>query len=94
MLCYAYHICEPLDRGTQRNINQSNRNGGECVNIAWGRQCRANMMLKGMTYNDLVELTGYSRIYLSKVINGKKQISEQALRNISKALEVDPKLYK
>lgn len=59
----------------------------------WGRQCRANMMLKGMTYYDLVRLTGYSRIYLSKVINGKVKASDEALETISKTLEVDKSIY-
>ena len=59
----------------------------------WGRRCKAQMTLNGLTLADVCEKTGYGRTYLSAIINGRVIVPPETAEKISKALDVDVALY-
>lgn len=54
----------------------------------WGKEVRKTLIDKDMDLNDLAELTGYTRQYLSMVISGKRQFAYEAEEKISIALGI------
>lgn len=55
----------------------------------WGKQCRAQMMLQGMTLRELSEAVGLSYSYVSAIINGRVVVPEETIEKINIALGVD-----
>jgi len=59
----------------------------------WGRQCKSQMILLGKTLASLSEEVGFSKFYVSGVINGRVAGGENAVEKISRALGVSADLY-
>lgn len=55
----------------------------------WGRQCKIQMAALDKTLEDISKETGYSRTYISSIINGRTIVPEDTKQKISAALEVD-----
>lgn len=55
----------------------------------WGRQCKIQMAALDKTLEDISKETGYSRTYISSIINGRTIVPEDTKQKISTALEVD-----
>lgn len=56
---------------------------------SWGKQCKAQMMLQGLTLKELSEQVGLSNTYVSAIINGRIVAPEETVDKISRALQVD-----
>lgn len=54
----------------------------------WGRQCKAQMVLQGISLKDLSKTVGLSNTYVSAVINGRMVVPAETTEKISKALNV------
>ncbi len=54
----------------------------------WGKQCKVKMILSGMTLQDVSDITGYSRTYISAVINGRMIVPQETIKRITAALKV------
>lgn len=54
----------------------------------WGRKCKAQMVLLGMTLKDLSGSVGLSPTYVSAIINGRTFAPEETVEKINKALRV------
>ena len=54
----------------------------------WGRQCKAQMILQGITLKELSKKVGLSHTYVSAVINGRVMVPEETTDKISKALNI------
>lgn len=55
----------------------------------WGVQCKMQMVALGKTLADLSDSTGFSRTYISAIINGRVVVPESTRSKISKELKVD-----
>lgn len=54
----------------------------------WGRQCKAQMAIMGLSLKDLSETVGLTNTYVSAIINGRIIASEEAVEKINKALQI------
>lgn len=54
----------------------------------WGRKCKAQLALKGITLSGLSDATGLSRTYLSSIINGRVTVPDETIDKINKALDL------
>ena len=55
---------------------------------AWGRQCKAQMVLIPKPLTALSEETGYTTTYISSIINGRVKAPQETALKITKALDV------
>ena len=55
----------------------------------WGKQCKAQMVLKGKSLADISNETKLSKTYISAIINGRVVVPDETAKAISDALEVD-----
>ena len=60
---------------------------------AWGRICKAQMVILDKSLNDMCTESGFSRSYVSGIMNGRIYGPPEAIEKISSTLNVDPKLY-
>lgn len=58
----------------------------------WGKQCKIQMVNLGKTLTDLSKETGFSRTYISAIINGRVIAPMETKQKISENLLVDPNL--
>jgi len=54
----------------------------------WGKQCKVQMALLGLSLKDLSEAVGLSNTYVSAIINGRVVAPEETVDKISRALQV------
>lgn len=54
----------------------------------WGKQCKAQMMILGLSLKELSEIVGLSHTYVSAIINGRIIVPEETVKKISNALQV------
>ena len=54
----------------------------------WGKQCKAQMMILGLSLKELSEIVGLSHTYVSAIINGRIIVPEETVKKISNALHV------
>lgn len=59
----------------------------------WGRKCKMQMICLGKTLGDVSKDTGFSRTYISAIINGRVLGPKETVRKISVALNVNERLY-
>ncbi len=57
---------------------------------SWGRQCKAQMVIKNLSLEELSVSIGLSRTYISAIINGRVAAPDETVKKISKALGVAP----
>ena len=57
----------------------------------WGKECKKKMIDNNVSLENVSETTGYSRTYISAIINNRMSAPESTKIVISKALDVDPK---
>lgn len=55
----------------------------------WGRQCKAQMIVLGISLKDLAKSVGLSPNYVSAIINGRMIAPEENVQKISDTLQVD-----
>ena len=55
----------------------------------WGKQCKIQMVTLDKSLVDLSKETGYSRTYISSIINGRVVAPVDTVQKISSALHVD-----
>lgn len=55
----------------------------------WGKMCKIQMVAMDKSLSDLSIETGYSRTYISAIINGRMVVPEETMQKISKALDVE-----
>lgn len=55
----------------------------------WGKRCKVQMVMLDKSLADISKETGYTRPYISAVINGRQIASEEAYKKISEVLMVD-----
>lgn len=55
----------------------------------WGKQCKMQMISLGKSLTDISRETGFSRTYISAIINGRIVAPEETKHKISKSLSVD-----
>lgn len=55
----------------------------------WGKRCKVQMVMLDKNLADISKETGYTRPYISAVINGRQIASEEAYKKISEVLKVD-----
>ena len=60
----------------------------------WGKQCKVQMMLLGLSLKELSEIVGLSHTYVSAIINGRIVVPEETVKKISKALQVKEAVIK
>lgn len=58
----------------------------------WGKQCKVQMLLMGISLQDLSNKTGYSRTYISAVMNGRIISPMETVKKITDALGVPMEL--
>ncbi len=56
----------------------------------WGRQCKAQMILKNLTLKELSISTCLSKTYISAIINGRIVAPDETVQKINKALGMQP----
>ncbi len=57
----------------------------------WGRMCKAQMILLDLSLDDVAKKAGFSRSYVSAVINGRVIVPEESRQKIGEVLKVgDP----
>lgn len=54
----------------------------------WGRQCKAQMILKNLTLEELSASAGFSKTYISAIINGRIVAPDETVQKINAALEI------
>lgn len=54
----------------------------------WGRQCKVQMALLGVSLKDLSKMVGLSNTYVSSIINGRVVAPEDTVAKINQALQV------
>lgn len=54
----------------------------------WGKQCKVQMAVLGLTLKDLSEAVGLTNTYVSAIINGRVIAPEETIEKINKALQV------
>ena len=52
----------------------------------WGRQCKAQMALQGLTLKELAAAAGLSHTYVSAIINGRTVAPQETVEKINGAL--------
>lgn len=55
----------------------------------WGKRCKVQMVMLDKSLADISKETGYTRPYISSVINGRQIASAEAYKKISEVLQVD-----
>lgn len=55
----------------------------------WGKQCKAQMTLQGLTLKELSEAVGLSHTYVSAIINGRIIAPQETVEKINKVLKPD-----
>lgn len=55
----------------------------------WGKQCKAQMILQGLTLKELSKAVGLSPTYVSAIINGRMIVPQETKEKINKALQVN-----
>lgn len=55
----------------------------------WGKMCKIQMVAMDKSLSDLSIETGYSRTYISAIINGRIVVPEETMQKISNALDVE-----
>jgi cyanate lyase len=55
----------------------------------WGLQCKSQMVLNGLSLNDLSKSVGLSRTYISAIINGRIYAPDETVEKINKALGME-----
>lgn len=58
----------------------------------WGKECKVQMLRKNMSLKDVAAVTGYTRTYISAIINGRVTPPFSTLEKINLVLGVDRKL--
>ena len=56
----------------------------------WTKSCRAQMIMKEKSLDDVAKETGFSRTYVSTVINDRTVVPAETVQKIGKCLDVDP----
>lgn len=56
----------------------------------WGRQCKAQMILKNLTLEELSISAGLSKTYVSAIINGRIVVPDETVQKINKVLGIQP----
>ena len=56
----------------------------------WGKKCKVQMVILGKSLSDVADSTGYSRTYISAIMNGRVVAPKETIEKISRALGVDP----
>ncbi len=59
----------------------------------WGKRCKVQMIELGKSLNDVGRETGFSKSYISAVINGRVVVPDETIAAISRVLQVDAELY-
>lgn len=54
----------------------------------WGKQCKIQMIALNKSLEDISKETGYSRTYISSIINGRMTAPADTVQKISAALRV------
>ena len=54
----------------------------------WGKQCKVQMALLGLSLKDLSETVGLTNTYVSAIINGRVVAPEETVAKINQALQV------
>lgn len=54
----------------------------------WGKQCKVQMAVLGMSLKDLSKSVGLSHTYVSAIINGRIIAPEDTVEKINRALQV------
>lgn len=54
----------------------------------WGRQCKIQMVALDKTLEDISKETGYSRTYISSIINGRMVAPAETMKKIGVALDI------
>lgn len=57
----------------------------------WGKQCKIQMISLGKSLADLSKETGFSRTYISAIINGRVVAPDETIERISKGLDMNPR---
>ncbi len=57
----------------------------------WGIQCKMQMIALGKSLTDLSRETGFSRTYVSAIINGRVKAPKETKAKIGKCLSVNDK---
>lgn len=55
----------------------------------WGRKCKAQMIILGLSLKDLAGAVDLSPTYVSSIINGRMVAPEETVEKINSALQVD-----
>ena len=55
----------------------------------WSKQCKVQMLVLEKSLDQLSRETGFSKSYLSSIINGRIIVPEETVKVISNALDVD-----
>lgn len=55
----------------------------------WGKQCKAQMTLQGLTLKELSAAVGLSHTYVSAIINGRIIAPDGTIEKINKALQTN-----
>lgn len=55
----------------------------------WGRQCKVQMVLQGLTLKELAAAVGLSHTYVSAIINGRTIAPQETVERINEALGFD-----
>lgn len=55
----------------------------------WGKQCKVQMLVLEKNLSQLSKETGFSKSYLSSIINGRIIVPEETIKIISDSLGVD-----
>lgn len=55
----------------------------------WGKQCKMQMISLGKSLTDISRETGFSRTYISAIINGRIVAPKETKHKISESLSVD-----
>ena len=55
----------------------------------WSKQCKVQMLVLEKSLDQLSKETGFSKSYLSSIINGRIIVPEETVKIISNALDVD-----
>lgn len=54
----------------------------------WGKQCKVQMMLLGLSLKDLSKMVGLTYTYVSAIINGRIIAPDETVAKINKALQI------
>lgn len=54
----------------------------------WGKLCKTQMIVLGKSLRDIADETGYTRTYISAIINGRVIVPDETVEKISKSLGI------